>query len=98
MDKELPNHETAGDRAPPITKCKHIATLEERMAMSKSNARPDLSEGANGDMTRPRLESIAKSLNTDPIKLSAGADFKKIIENDWENYRRVRGIDKNFIS
>lgn len=81
-----------------IQKCKHIATLEERRSMAKSASRPDISEGANGVVDRPDLYSITKSARNDSIPLSANADFGEIIKKDWENYRRVMGIDKTFIS
>ncbi len=92
------SNEEEGVTPSKIQKCKHIATLEERRSMAKSVSRPDIPEGANGVVDRPDLYSITKSARNDSIPLQAGADFKKIIDKDWENYRRVMGIDKTFIS
>ena len=68
---------------------KHIATMSEYVSMQKSAQRPDASTSNYGELSRPSLDSIAKSASESPsVRMGRGVDPHKVVEADLEEYER----------
>ena len=81
------------DKTHKVQKCKHIPTLSETLALKKSETRPDAQTSTNGEIGRPELGRINKSISPSP-RMGRGVDPHKVVENDWNDYKLYMSRNK----
>jgi hypothetical protein len=68
----------------------HVKSMREIMAIKKAEmqtgARPDSIVSFGGNLERPELGKLEKSLSPEPVRMGRGVDPHKVVEADWAEY------------
>jgi len=68
-----------------------MRTIQELMAIRKSRginpSRPDAVSSVGGDLERPELGKVQKSVTPEPVRMGYGVDPHKVVEADWAEYK-----------
>lgn len=75
-----------------------IMSMRDLMAIKKSAnmaSRPDCVSSYGGDLSRPELGKLQKSVTPEPVKMGRGVDPRKVVEADWAEYNLYKAQFKS---
>lgn len=67
-----------------------VPSMRDMLSVKKAQryepSRPDATVTLNGDLERPELGKLQKSLSPEPVRMGQGVDPHKVVEADWAEY------------